>query len=184
MLQNRGLAAVLPLDGEVEDCPVAGLLDELAHRPDDPEGLVGIASVVVGIPGQYRVAILKLVAQTFQDLRLGLLRTIVQERHRDLQVVPHALLAHDAEIHLLFDPSVHDGVELGIRGVDGEAGVFLPVTRLRAPQGVGLSALIGIVCGVLPGFRKGFRHAENQPDLFALAGQQRQLMLQHRAGDK
>ena len=40
MLQHRGLPAVLPFDGQREDGSVPRLLDQLAHRPDDPEGLV------------------------------------------------------------------------------------------------------------------------------------------------
>ena len=77
MLENRRFAAILPLDGQGEDAFVAGLFEKLAYRPDDPKGLVGIAGVVVGVPGQHRVAVPELVAQAFEDLRFGFLRSVI-----------------------------------------------------------------------------------------------------------
>ena len=184
MVEDRGFAAVLPRDGQVEDAFVAGLLEKLAHRPDDPEGLVGVAGVVVGIPGQNRVSVSELVAQAFQNLRLCFFRAVIQERHSDLQIVPHALLSHDAEVHLLFQPQVHDPVEFFIGCLHRQRRVFLTVGGLGFFQCGALRVLRRIECGGCLCFLDGFRCAEDQADLPPLAGQQRQLVLQHRPGDE
>ena len=59
-------------------------LDQLANGPDDPERLVRIAGIIIRIPGQHCVPVLKLVPQAFQDFLLGLFRPIIEQRHGDL----------------------------------------------------------------------------------------------------
>ncbi len=68
MLQHRGFSSVLPGNLFFQCCKVSGLFDQLTHRPDDPEGLVRIAGIIIGIPGQHPMPVLKLVTETFQDL--------------------------------------------------------------------------------------------------------------------
>ena len=89
----------------------------------------------------------ELVAQALQNLLLGLLRAVVEKCYGDLQIVPHTLLAHDAEIHLLLHPAVHDVVQLPIRCADAEGSILLPIPGLRRPQGFFRCRLLGVPFG-------------------------------------
>ncbi len=84
MGQHRIFSAVLPGDFPVQNALIACFLDQLANGPYDPERLVRIAGIIIRIPGQHCVPILKLVPQAFQDFFLGFFRPVIEQRHGDL----------------------------------------------------------------------------------------------------
>ena len=178
MLQHGSLAAVLPGKNGFQHKQITGLLNQMTHRPDEPEGLIRIMGIVIGVPGQYGVAVFKLMLQALQNFFLCFLRPEGQERHGDLQVVPHTLFAHNAEINLLLYPEVHHLVDMLVWRMYRERAVF--------PQHACFSRLTGFLCvtgcavGIdhLSSFLRAFRHAQHKDDLFCLAGLQRQLVLQ------
>ena len=86
----------------MEQREIACFFDQLTDSPDDPEGLIRVTGIVIGIPGQHGVPVLKLVSQAFQNFFPRLFGPEAQHGHGDLQVVPHPFLAHNAAIDLFW----------------------------------------------------------------------------------
>ena len=181
MLPDRGLAAVLPFDRHIQQGQVTGLLDEFAHRPDDPERLVRVACVVIRVPGQHGVAVAELVAQTFKNFFLCLVGTVVQQRHGNLQIVAHPFLANDAEIHLLLYPTVHQRVDLCVRCAQAQGAVLGQYGLLRFVKG-SFSCRGGAVALHSPaGVVSVGGDAKDDTQRMLLARVQGELVLQHTA---
>ena len=130
------------------------------------------------------MSITKLMAQTFQNLLLGLLLTIIQKCHCNLQIIPHTLFSNNTAVYLLLQPLVHNMIDFAVRCSDGQGTVFVQIIFHGLLTGTFRTLSIRIHFSCRSCLIQRFTDAEDHPDFLRLARLQYELMLQHTAKNK